>query len=328
MQTWFKIIQCLADGRFHSGEELAAEFGVTRAAIWKQLAHIKQLPGIEIHSVTGRGYRLAGGLELLQPEALLSQLSPSMGRRLQQVHILPSIDSTNAFLTRHPRPVPGKANVCLAEQQTAGRGRRGRQWVSSFGRNITLSLAWTFDLPMMALSGVSLAAGVALARALSRAGVQGHGLKWPNDIHLEGRKLAGLLVEASGEAEGPTRAVIGVGLNLSLDEDLAGDIEQPWTDLQQTGPEGMSRNQLSGLLLDELLLACSEYQERGVAGFIESWQQYDLYAGSEVRLLQGDKVIHGRYLGLAGDGGLRLQTEQGEQVYQAGEVSLRAEQVA
>lgn len=325
MQTWYKIIQYLADGRFHSGEELAAVFGVSRAAIWKQLARIRQLPGVEIDAVTGRGYRLRGGLELLASEHLLAHLSPQVVDRLQQLHLLPSVDSTNAFLSQQPRPESGKAQVCLAEHQTAGRGRRGRQWVSGFGRNITLSLAWTFDLPMMALSGVSLAVGVALARALSRAGLRGHGLKWPNDIHLDGRKLAGLLVEASGEADGPTRAIIGIGVNLSLGAAASEQIDQPWTDLQQTAVAGISRNLLSGLILDEVLSALIEYQRQGLQAFVDAWQQYDLYAGQEVRLLQGEQVIPGRYLGLADDGGLRLLTAQGERVYQAGEVSLRAE---
>jgi len=328
METWFQILQRLADGRFHSGEALAAEYGVSRAAIWKQLKRIRQLPGIEVHAVTGRGYRLSEPLELHDAHALLDAMSADNRVRLGQLHLLPTVESTNGFLSQQTRPGAASGVVCLTEYQRAGRGRRGRQWQSGFGRNIALSLAWRFDLPLAAMSGLSLAAGVAVARALTRAGVAGHGLKWPNDVHLQGRKLAGLLVEAAGETDGPSRLVIGVGLNLSLDAAHGAQIDQPWTDLMQAGHGACGRNRLAGLLLDELVTACLRYQAEGLSGFSDAWREYDLYAGRQVCLLQGETVITGRYVGLAADGGLRLHTIQGEQVFQAGEVSLRAEHAA
>lgn len=324
METWFKILQRLADGHFHSGEALAGDFGVSRAAIWKQLKQIRQLPGIEVHAVTGRGYRLAEPLELFNADALLDAMSGKNRARVGALHLLPAVDSSNAFLGRQARSGSTTGIACLAEGQQAGRGRRGRQWQSGFGRNIVLSLAWRFDLPLAAMSGFSLAAGVAVARALSRAGIEGHGLKWPNDVHLQGRKLAGLLVEAAGESEGPSRLVIGLGLNISLDAAHGEQIDQPWIDLVQAGYGACGRNRLAGLLLDELVSTCLRYQDEGLCGFSDAWQEYDLYAGRQVRLLQGESVIDGRYLGLAADGSLRLQTEQGEQLFQAGEVSLRA----
>lgn len=328
METWFRILQRLADGRYHSGETLAAEFAISRAAIWKQLRQIRELPGVEVHAITGRGYRLTTPLELHDVDALLDAMSETSRPRLREIHLLPRVDSTNSFLNRQSPPAPSTGIACLTEHQETGRGRRGRQWQSGFARNIALSLAWRFELPLSAMSGLSLAAGVAVARALTRAGVEGHGLKWPNDVHLQGRKLAGLLVEAAGETDGPSRLVIGVGLNLSLDPDHAAEIDQPWTDLARAGHDACGRNRLAGLMLDELVSACIRYQAEGLPAFADAWRDYDLYAGQQVRLLNGETVINGRYIGLAPDGGLRLHTGKGEQVFQAGEVSLRAGHVA
>ncbi len=323
METWFRILQHLADGRFHSGEALAAEFGVSRAAIWKQLQRIRELPGIDVQAITGRGYRLSRPLELHEADALVAAMQPANRDRLSLLQVLPSVDSTNAYLCRGDHSAASGV-ACLTEWQQSGRGRRGRSWQAGFGRNLALSLAWRFDLPLSAMSGFSLAAGVAVARALSRAGVEGHGLKWPNDIHLDGRKLAGLLIEAAGETAGPSRLVVGVGLNLSVDADQGAGIDQPWIDLVTAGHGNVGRNRLAGLILDELIDCCSRYQSEGLGGFAAEWQAYDLYAGQPVRLIQGETVISGQYLGLAGDGGLRLQTAAGEHVFQAGEVSLRA----
>jgi len=211
------LIRLLADGRWYSGEELADRFGITRA-----------------------GHRI------------LNQLQEPSRRHLQELHLLSTTDSTNSFLQAHCVPPINGGVACLAEHQTAGRGRRGRRWISAYGRNLCLSLMWRFDLALQDLAGLSLAAGVALARVLQRAGLQEHRLKWPNDLLVREKKLAGILVEASGEATGPCNAIIGVGLNLELDRRTAALIDQPWTELNAHLETCPSRNELAGALLDEL----------------------------------------------------------------------------
>lgn len=322
MSTNFLLLQHLADGRFHSGENLADALGVSRAAVWKRLKRLQRLPGIQVDAVRGRGYRLTEPLCLLD-EAELRDSAGDANHHLANIELLAEVDSTSAYLMTCPQPRPGYGYACLAEYQAAGRGRRGRRWVSGFGKNLALSLAWTFDLPMSALAGLSLAAGVAVAEALRKAGVTGHGLKWPNDLYLDDRKLAGILVEASGEASGPTRVVIGVGLNLAVDASSAGEIDQPWADLSEQLGSPPPRNRIAGLLLDQLVNACLRYGAEGLAPFLKEWQQHDLHLGRDVMLQLGEQIIHGRYVGLAEDGALLLETQSGRTAYQGGEVSLR-----
>jgi len=327
METWFKILQRLADGHFHSGEALAGDFGVSRAAIWKQLKQIRQLPGIEVHAVTGRGYRLAEPLELFNADALLDAMSGKNRARVGALHLLPAVDSSNAFLGRQARSGSTTGIACLAEGQQAGRGRRGRQWQSGFGRNIVLSLAWRFDLPLAAMSGFSLAAGVAVARALSRAGIEGHGLKWPNDVHLQGRKLAGLLVEAAGESEGPSRLVIGLGLNISLDAAHGEQIDQPWIDLASICVSGgPSRNVLVVELLEQWIACLVDFHKTGFAAYRTDWQKWDITCNRPVTLQTANRQSQGIARGVDDEGSLLLEQDMQLQRIHAGEISLRLDE--
>ncbi len=319
----FQLLQLLADGRWHSGEELAAAFGVSRAAIWKRMKLLQELPGVVVESATGKGYRLSRPLELLQRERILQHLGEQWSRQLQELYLLPSTGSTNSYLQQQCTSLAHGGVACLAEHQTAGRGRRGRRWVSPFGRNLCLSLAWRFDLPLQDLAGLSLASGVALARVLRRTGLKEHRLKWPNDILVDGRKLAGILVEASGEANGPCSAIIGIGLNLELDEASGQLIDQPWTDLRTNLHTLPGRNELAGLLLHELMVSCSRYQQEGLAPFLQEWRAWDGFLGQEVELIMGDRRIAGVYSGLDERGGLILHSSSGPETFYAGEVSLR-----
>lgn len=322
MNTNAPLLRLLADGRFHSGEALASQLVVSRAAVWKRLKQIGMLPGIKVQAVRGRGYRLTTPLALLDELELRKHINASVAERID-LEIAEQLPSTNAHLMALPAPEIGRGRICLAEHQTAGRGRRGRPWISGFGRNLTLSIAWSFEQPMSALAGLSLAAGVAVADALSAAGVSGHGLKWPNDLYLAERKLAGILVEASGESSGPTRVVIGVGLNLMMDKQAALGIDQPWADLQGQLGSPPPRNRLAALLIEHLTQACDRYAREGLAPFLSAWQQHDIHLGRDVCLTVGDRRLLGRYVGLADDGALLLETAEGRQAFQGGEVSLR-----
>lgn len=325
MKSWYPILKHLSDGRFHSGEQLAQHVGVSRTAIWKHIKRIEAETGLNIDSVKGRGYRLQYGLELLDESIIKQQLSADADGFLAELVIEQVTESTNVLAASAPPLAIDRAKVWLAEHQTAGKGRRGRQWISSFGSNLYLSMAWRFDLPMAELAGISLVTGVCLSRVLSRLGLDGHGLKWPNDVLWQDRKLAGILVEAFGESDGPATAVIGIGVNCKLPL-LAGEaIDQPWVDLESAGLNELSRNMLTGYLINELIDGCKLYAEQGLAGFVEEWSAYDLYNGKDVSIIAGTRRIDGVAQGIAADGGIKVLTEHGERTFHAGEVSLRKE---
>jgi len=217
------------------------------------------------------------------------------------------------------------ATLCLAEQQSAGRGRRGRTWVSPFGVNLYGSLLWRSPLAPAALGASSLVAGVVVAEQLAALGVEGVALKWPNDVLWQRRKLAGLLLEVAGESQGPSHLVVGIGINLRMAADQGAAIDQPWVTLAEALPaevEGV-RNALAGRLAEALLEALADYERVGLAPFLARWGRFDSLLGQPVALHLGERVIRGRYAGIESDGALRLETAEGVRRFQAGEVSLR-----
>jgi BirA family biotin operon repressor/biotin-[acetyl-CoA-carboxylase] ligase len=325
MVTRYQLLRHMADGRFHSGEELAQNLGVSRAAVWKHLKSLREQQDLEIHAVPGRGYRLASRLELLDPEQILSCLSNGTAGRVASLEVHDSVDSTNSWLMQQAAGGAPAGTVCLAERQTAGRGRRGRQWVSPYGSNIYLSVLWRFTQAPMQLSGLSLAAGIATLQALRQLGVEGVGLKWPNDLLWENRKLAGLLLEVAGEAGGPSLVVIGVGVNTRLPASQAAAIDQPWVDLHRVSSgAGISRNRLAGMLIQHLLEMLQGFAEYGLAPLVPEWNRHDVYLGRRVVLRSGNKEITGIHHGISPDGALLLEHGTGVRAYHAGEVSLRA----
>jgi BirA family biotin operon repressor/biotin-[acetyl-CoA-carboxylase] ligase len=324
MAIRYQIIRQLADGRFHSGEALAHAFGVSRAAVWKQLKLLQEQLQMDLHAVSGRGYRLVQPLELLDPQQILGGLSPEAHACINGLDVHDCVDSTNAHLMRLASEGAPSGRVCLAEQQTAGRGRRGREWVSPYGSNIYLSILWRYPLAPVQLSGLSLAAGVATVRALKRLGVKDIGLKWPNDILCQGRKLAGLLLEVAGESQGPSRVVLGLGLNTSLTDAQAQTIDQPWIDLATVpGGRKVSRNRLASELLDQLLMVLTAFESNGLAPLLDEWHEYDLYHGRAISLRMVNRSIEGVHQGIDQTGALLLAVNGKVQAYHAGEVSLR-----
>ena len=248
------LLPLLADGEFRSGQDLAEALGVSRTAVWKQVNKLASETGLVIDSVKGRGYRIPGGIELLDAEQVTAALQPLASRLLTSLVLLESVDSTNAEALRRAEAGDSSGLVCSAEQQTAGRGRRGRQWVSPFASNLYLSLLRKFDQGAAALEGLSLAVGVAVARALEAAGMPAVQLKWPNDILFDGAKLGGVLLEMIGDAAGPCKVVIGVGLNVVMPAEAARGIDQDWTDIRSVaGSAHPRRNALLAALLNELV---------------------------------------------------------------------------
>ncbi|TCT22740.1 BirA family biotin operon repressor/biotin-[acetyl-CoA-carboxylase] ligase [Thiobaca trueperi] len=270
------------------------------------------------------GWPAVSELELLDTGQIRAGLSDAGRDRLARLEIHDQIDSTNTHLMREASAGAPSGAVCLAERQTAGRGRRGRAWISPFGVNLYLSILWRYPLAPAALGGASLAVGAALAEILRTAGVSDLALKWPNDILWQGRKLAGLLLEVAGESQGPSHLVVGVGLNLRMDPTQGNDIDQPWTTLDQAlNGKPLSRNRLAARILDDLMAALEQYGSEGLAPFLDRWRQFDTLQGKPVRLLMGERIIEGRHAGIGPDGSLQLDTPDGRRSFQTGEVSLR-----
>lgn len=324
MNSRQQLLQLLADGQWHSGEALAGQLGLSRAAVWKQLGVLRDQYGLNIHSVPGRGYKLPEKLELLDAGQIRSLLAETTHGWIKHLEIHDTIASTNSYLMAKAAGQLQTGHVCLAERQSEGRGRRGRQWVSPFGCNIYLSLFWEYGLAPAALSGISLAAGLAVIRALRQLGVNDVGLKWPNDILWGNQKLAGLLLEVTGEQSGPSRVVLGLGMNLRLSGAEGQAIEQPWASLHQLpGGAGLSRNRTVAALLDNLVSVLSQFEERGLSALIPEWRQYDLYDGKRVLLQMGARQVEGIHRGVEASGALLLETADGVRAYHGGEVSLR-----
>jgi len=285
--------------------------------------------GLRVESLRGRGYRLHESLELLDAGSIRGALPRAVQPWIERIDLLDEVDSTNTWLMQRAREGMPSGSVCLAERQNAGRGRHGRSWVSPFGANIYLSMLWRSPLAPAQLGGLSLAAGVAVARALAAAGAgpmgrDGIGLKWPNDLHWRRRKLAGLLLEVAGESQGPSLVVLGVGLNLRLDPRCATEIDQPWTDLASVlGADGYRRNAVAAGLIAELASALEHYAAHGLAPFLPAWQRLDAYLGEPVELLLGERRIAGVHAGIDADGALLLDMGGELRAFHGGEVSLR-----
>ncbi|WDS35563.1 bifunctional biotin--[acetyl-CoA-carboxylase] ligase/biotin operon repressor BirA [Pseudoxanthomonas sp.] len=305
-----------------SGDLLAQETGLTRTAIWKRVQALREA-GVAIAGSAGHGYALEQPLDLLEADALLGGLPALAQAEIASLEVAWTVDSTNSELLRRDTPAAGCA-VLLAERQTGGRGRRGRSWTSPLAAHIYLSLARRFSGGLVRLGGLSLVAGVAVAEGLRELGLSQLGLKWPNDLVIDGRKLGGLLVEGGGEAGGPVRAVIGVGLNVRMPAAQAELIDQPWLDLAQALPEPVSRNAVAQAVLGRLLPALALFDAEGLAPFRPRYAALDALHGQRVvvRLDSGD--VFGTAEGIADDGALRLRTPQGLRDFHAGEVSVRA----
>lgn len=318
------ILQLLADGEFHSGAKLAGLLNISRSAVWKQLNSLAEY-GIETLAVSGKGYRLTRTLELLDSAKISRALDTTAGPLLSELIIHDQISSTNTYLMQYADNGASQGAVCLAEYQSAGKGRRGRQWVSPFGANIYLSLLWRYQSGPAAVSGLSLAAGVAVLRVLRRFGVEEAGLKWPNDIYWRDKKLGGILIEVSGETEGPCTVVAGIGLNLFLPQQQAQAITQPWTDLATVLNERMPpRNILAAALINELLPVMASFDATGIARYLPEWRSYDCMRGKAVSLFIGNECRDGIVAGIDDNGLLLLQQPDGRvRAFASGEVSFR-----
>jgi BirA family biotin operon repressor/biotin-[acetyl-CoA-carboxylase] ligase len=319
------LLMLLADGRLHSGEWLAHELGVSRAAVWKGIERLR-MRGISIEAVPRRGYALPSAIELLDAPRIRAVVADGHASRLRSLDLKFDVDSTNTRLLAAAPPPYGCADVMLSELQHAGRGRRGRHWVAPFGGSIALSMGWAFTDASKASPTLSLCVGVAVARALVRAGAAGVRLKWPNDIWLDDRKLGGVLIELRAEASGPAHVVIGIGLNVALAVPVRAQIEASGVRVAAVADACAappSRNFIAGAIIDELLSMLVQFEQEGFAAFRDAWTALDGLRDRPAQVVRGEEVFSGTARGVDAQGVLRLEREGRLHEFVSGEVSLR-----
>jgi BirA family biotin operon repressor/biotin-[acetyl-CoA-carboxylase] ligase len=318
----FAALRCLADGRFHSGEAVAKSLGRSRATLSEALKRAPEL-GLEIFRVPGRGYRLAHPLEFLDREALARRLARA-GSRVR-LEVVDEIDSTSSQLLLRAMTGAPSGTCLAAEWQSAGRGRRGRSWIAALGGSLTFSLLWRFERGAGHLGGLSLAAGVAVARALRTCGVPRVHVKWPNDVVVDFRKLAGILVETSGDLQGPSAAVIGIGINYRLGETVLERIDQPVVDVAALATPIPTRTELLGAVLEELEATLAEFDRSGFAPFRDAWRALHAYHRRPVRVLAaGEAPFDAEVIDVAPDGALVVSAAGRTVALASAEISLRA----
>jgi len=320
------LLRLLADGELHSGEELAARLAISRAAVWKHLQLLDDW-GIELQATPGRGYQLREPLELLDAGAIRDALPQWAAGRLRNLEVHEELSSTSDHLLAVAELPAGRFDACLAEFQSAGRGRRGRRWLAPFASGLCLSVNWSFRDAPSALSALSLAVGVAILRALRRLDIHGLALKWPNDIVHGRRKLGGILIDMRGEAAGPAYVVVGAGINVHLPQSLraallADGIEA--AGLVELLDKPLGRNGLAASLVNEIALALEEFGARGLSAFMDEWQGADDLIDQPVRVLQGAETVEGLARGIDADGALLVDVGGARRRILSGEVTIRA----
>jgi len=319
-----QLIQYLADGQSYSGEWLAQQTGISRAAIARHIDQLQQL-GLDIYAVTGKGYRLATPLQLLD----LAQMKQHQSAGAAEIWLQHLTDSTNTQLLKRLQDGHQlkKGQVIVAEGQTAGRGRRGNQWFSPFGANLYFSMYWQLEQGIQAAMGLSLVVGVAIARLISRHYQAELQLKWPNDLYANHQKLGGVLVELSGQSHANCDVVIGIGLNIQMPAVGASHIQQQYTDLTTLLGQSVDRNLLVPKLQQQLCAELSEFEQTGFAAYCSAFNERNEFAGREVQLSGAGSVQTGICQGVDAQGGLLLQQPAGVKAYYGGELSLRGVQV-
>ncbi|HEX4504046.1 MAG TPA: bifunctional biotin--[acetyl-CoA-carboxylase] ligase/biotin operon repressor BirA [Scandinavium sp.] len=309
------LISILSNGEFHSGEQLGDTLGMSRAAINKHIQTLRDW-GVDVFTVPGKGYSLPEPIQLLNEEFIRSSISDGA------VTVLPVIDSTNQYLLDRFSTLQS-GDVCVAEYQQAGRGRRGRKWFSPFGSNLYLSMYWRLEQGPAAAIGLSLVIGIVMAEVLQSLGAEKVRVKWPNDLYLMDRKLAGILVELTGKTGDAAQIVIGAGINLAMRRVESDVINQGWINLQEAGI-AIDRNTLTVRLIKELRAALILFEQEGLAPYLSRWEKLDNFIHRPVKLIIGEKEIFGTSRGIDTQGALLLEQEGVIKPWMGGEISLRS----
>lgn len=309
------LISLLADGEFHSGEQLGESLGMSRAAINKHIQTLRDW-GVDVFTVPGKGYSLPEPIQLLDETFIRREVAQG------SVAVLPVIDSTNQYLLDRLTGLQS-GDACVAEYQQAGRGRRGRKWISPFGANLYISMYWRLEQGPAAAIGLSLVIGIVMTEVLRDLGADQVRVKWPNDLYLNDRKLAGILVELTGKTGDAAQIVIGAGVNLAMRNAQAGDINQGWINLQEAGVR-IDRNVLAARLITELRSALHCFEQEGLTPFLARWEVLDNFINRPVKLIIGEKEIFGISRGIDSQGALLLEQDGVVKPWVGGEISLRS----
>ena len=309
------LISILSNGEFHSGEHLGETLGMSRAAINKHIQTLRDW-GIDVFTVPGKGYSLPEPIQLLQADFIRGQIGDD------SVTVLPVIDSTNQYLLDRLATLRS-GDACIAEYQQAGRGRRGRKWFSPFGANLYLSMYWRLEQGPAAAIGLSLVIGIVMAEVLQSLGADNVRVKWPNDLYLNDRKLAGILVELTGKTGDAAQIVIGAGINLAMRRIEENIVNQGWINLQEAGI-AINRNTLAVRLIKELRAALTQFEQEGLSPWLSRWEKLDNFIHRPVKLIIGDKEIVGISRGIGPQGALLLEQEGEIKPWMGGEISLRS----
>lgn len=309
------LIAILSDGEFHSGEQLGEKLGMSRAAINKHIQTLRDW-GVDVYTVPGKGYSLPEPIQLLEEERIRQQIEYG------NVAVLPVIDSTNQYLLDRIHELHS-GDACVAEYQTAGRGRRGRKWFSPFGANLYLSMYWRLEQGPAAAIGLSLVIGIVMAEVLQSLGADQVRVKWPNDLYLNDRKLAGILVELTGKTGDAAQIVIGAGINLVMRHVENDVINQGWINLQEAGIS-IDRNTLAVRLIKELRESLRLFEQEGLTPYLARWKRLDNFIDRPVKLIIGDKEIFGVSRGIDSQGALLLEQDGVIKPWVGGEISLRS----
>ena len=306
---------------------MAAQLAVSRSAVWKAARALREL-GATVHAVRNRGYRLPVVAEPLDRKKIQALLDPGIRERVRQLDTVWTVGSTNTLLLERANPPVGSSEVLLAEYQTAGRGRRGRNWVAPPGGSICMSLSWMFREVPRDLGALGLVVGVCALRALSRLGVGQARLKWPNDLLVDDRKLGGILIELRAESAGPACVVIGIGLNVALGAPLLEKIAATGLapiDLAASGLKDPSRNAVAAGLINSFVRGLLEFERDGLKPFVREWMAADALRGRPVSVTADNASTKGVARGIDLDGALLVETPQGLLRFISGDVSVRAD---
>jgi BirA family transcriptional regulator, biotin operon repressor / biotin---[acetyl-CoA-carboxylase] ligase len=313
-----RLISLLADGQFHSGQELGLALGMTRAGVWKIIQQLCKL-GIDVQSIKGKGYQIPNGIELLDLSLIERNLSPEI-RANCNLQLFSELDSTNQYLINQQQTLPS-GNIVLAEHQTQGRGRRQKSWLSPFGANLYCSFLYHIDKDPSELSGLSLAIGVSVANMLEKYGIANVQLKWPNDVLWQHKKIAGILIELSAQTNSSTKVIVGIGLNVTMPNNV--ELDQPWMDIHRIIGRKPQRNVLAASLITEVMTLLQSFQRDGFENFRKQWQARDAFYNQPVTLQTPSQSFQGIAKGINHHGELRIMINNKTLHFMNGEVSLR-----
>ena len=310
-----------ASDNYLSGEEICRDLGITRTAVWKQIRQLRDL-GYEIEAIPSKGYRLQTTPDTLIPSEVSAGLDTVVVGR--NIVFLPETDSTNTRARQLAEEGAEDGTVVIADLQSQGKGRMGRFWVSPSGVNLYLSIILRPKIELRHATQMTFLTAVAVAEAIEDAGDFSPNLKWPNDVLLHDRKIAGLLNELNAETEQIHFMVLGIGVNLNMkQEQFPSDLRTPATSLLVEGGKKVSRLEFTRLLLKKIDSLYSLYQEEGFAPILARWEQRCQMLGRKVEVDYQHSRVTGTVKGLDEAGALLLsRSDGGEERVLAGDVKL------